>query len=285
MKRLKEDMGADAVKILLYYAPNDTVAINDLKSAFIERVGAECDSYDIPFFCEFIVYDANGADEKGLEFAKQKPGWVTAAMKEFSQDKYKIDVLKVEVPINPIYVEGSVCFKGEAAYTRKEALDHFRRAADVATKPFIYLSAGVANNVFIENLAMAAESGTDYSGVLCGRATWQDGIKVYGQNGGKALEDWLGIEGLKNLAAVNAAIASASPGTRKLVSPLPSSAKEKTVARDVSVPLSHNKNLSASGWRRWRLSRGRLPSIGWMDPLLRMSSSAPKWMQGAPSSS
>ncbi len=207
VKRLKQDMGADAVKILLYYeARNDTAYINDLKGAFIERVGAECEAWDIPFFCEFIVYDANGSDEKSLEFAKQKPAFVTAAMKEFSDDKYKIDVLKVEVPINPVYVEGSVCFKGQAAYTRKEALDHFRRAADVATKPFIYLSAGVANNVFIENLAMAAESGTDYSGVLCGRATWQDGIKVYGEKGAKALEDWLSTEGLKNLAAVNAAM-------------------------------------------------------------------------------
>ena len=215
VKRLKEDMGADAVKILLYYAPNDTAAINDHKGAFIERVGAECQAYDIPFFCEFIVYDANGMDEKSLEFAKAKPGWVTAAMKEFSQDKYKIDVLKVEVPINPIYVEGSVVFKGQAAYTRKEALDHFRRAADVATKPFIYLSAGVANNVFIENLAMADESGTDYSGVLCGRATWQDGIKVYGEKGVKALEDWLNTEGLKNLAAVNNAIAGAKPWYKK----------------------------------------------------------------------
>jgi len=215
VKRLKQDMGADAVKILLYYAPNDQASINDLKGVFIERVGAECEAYDIPFFCEFIVYDANGVDEKSLDFAKAKPGFVTAAMKEFSADKYKIDVLKVEVPINPIYVEGSVVFKGQAAYSRKEALDHFRRAADVARKPFIYLSAGVANNVFIENLAMAAESGTDYSGVLCGRATWQDGIKIYGEKGGKALEDWLGTEGVKNIEAVNTAIANATPWFKK----------------------------------------------------------------------
>jgi tagatose 1,6-diphosphate aldolase len=136
-------------------------------------------------------------------------------MKEFSHDKYKIDVLKVEVPINPKFVEGSVVFGGTAAYTRKEALDHFRAAADVATRPFIYLSAGVANNVFIENLAMAAESGTDYSGVLCGRATWQDGIKVYGEKGANALEDWLGGEGMKNLEAVNTAIAGAKPWYKK----------------------------------------------------------------------
>ena len=50
-------------------------------------------------------------------------------MKEFSKPQYKIDVLKVEVPINPVFVEGSMVFKGQAAYTRAEALDHFRSAA------------------------------------------------------------------------------------------------------------------------------------------------------------
>jgi tagatose 1,6-diphosphate aldolase len=215
VKRIKQDMGADAVKILLYYTPDDDDSINDVKEAFIERVGAECEAWEIPFFCEFIVYDSKGGDEKGLEFAKVKPVLVTKTMKEFSGDQYKIDVLKVEVPINPVFVQGSVVCKGPFAYTRAEALDHFRRAADEAGKPFIYLSAGVANNVFIENLAMAAESGTDYSGVLCGRATWQDGIKVYGEKGVNALEDWLNGQGLKNLEAVNTAIAEAKPWYKK----------------------------------------------------------------------
>jgi tagatose 1,6-diphosphate aldolase len=51
--------------------------------------------------------------------------------------------------------------------------------------------------------------------VLCGRATWQDGIKIYGQNGAKALEDWLNTEGLKNLEAVNQAIQTAKPWHKK----------------------------------------------------------------------
>jgi tagatose 1,6-diphosphate aldolase len=106
-------------------------------------------------------------------------------------------------------VEGSSVFKGPAAYTRKEALDLFRRAADVAKKPFIYLSAGVSNPQFIESLNMAAESGTDYSGVLCGRATWKDGMPIYATKGLKALEDWLSTEGVKNIQAVNQATASA----------------------------------------------------------------------------
>src|SRR5262249_59850939 len=101
-------------------------------------------------------------------------------------------------------------------YSRAEALTHFREAAAIATKPFIYLSAGVSNAQFTESLRMASESGTDYSGVLCGRATWKEGIPVYGKQGLKALEEWLGLEGVKNINAVNAAISSAKPWSKKL---------------------------------------------------------------------
>ncbi len=200
------DWGADAVKILIYYSPFDEEKVNDIKHAFIQRIGAECESYDIPFFLEFVGYDPKGGDEKGLEFAKAKPAIVTGSMKEFSKPEYKVDVLKVEVPINAEYVEGSSVYKGQKAYTRQEALDLFRQAAEVAAKPFIYLSAGVSNPQFIESLNMAAESGTDYSGVLCGRATWKDGMPIYATKGAQALEDWLSDEGVKNINAVNAAI-------------------------------------------------------------------------------
>ena len=214
VKRIK-DWGADAVKILLYYTPEDDPKVKDIKHAFIERVGAECEGCDIPFFCEFIGYDPKGGDEKGLEWAKKKPDVVIASMTEFSKPQYKIDVLKVEVPINANFVEGSSVYKGQKAYSHAEALDLFRKAADVATKPFIYLSAGVSNAEFIENLSMATESGTDYSGVLCGRATWKDAIPVFAKQGKQALEDWLGDQGLKNLDAVNVAIKSATPWNAK----------------------------------------------------------------------
>ena len=69
--------------------------------------------------------------------------------------------------------------------------------------------------MFIENLEFADESGTDYSGVLCGRATWLDGVKIYGQKGVQALEDWLSVEGVKNIQAVNAAVKSATPWQKK----------------------------------------------------------------------
>jgi tagatose 1,6-diphosphate aldolase len=210
------DWGADAVKILIYYTHHEDQSINDIKHAFIERIGAECETYEIPFFLEFVGYDPKGGDEKGFEYAKAKPEIVKASMKEFSLPQYKVDVLKVEVPINAEYVEGSSVFKGQKAYTRAEALTHFREAAAIAAKPFIYLSAGVGNSVFTESLGMATEAGTDYSGVLCGRATWKEGIPVYAKQGAKGLEEWLQREGVRNINAVNDAIKSATPWYAKM---------------------------------------------------------------------
>ncbi|HEY7389673.1 MAG TPA: tagatose 1,6-diphosphate aldolase, partial [Bryobacteraceae bacterium] len=215
------DWGADAVKILIYYTPFEEGSINDIKHAFIERIGAECETYEIPFFLEFVGYDPKGGDEKGLEFAKIKPQVVKESMREFSKPQYKVDILKVEVPVNAEYVEASSVFKGQKAYTRGEALKHFREAAAIASKPFIYLSAGVSNAEFIESLHMAAEAGTDFSGVLCGRATWKNGMPVYAKQGAAALEDWLSKEGVQNINAVNDAIRNATPWYAKFGGAVP----------------------------------------------------------------
>jgi len=209
VRRLKE-AGADCIKILLYYTPLDPKPINEIKHAWVERIGDECRANDIPFFLEFVVYE-EGADEKGLEFAKKKPGAVTGSMAEFSKDRYGVDVLKVEVPVNMKFVEGSKAFAGERAYTRDEAKRLFLDAAKAATKPFIYLSAGVSNAEFTESLALASESGVRYAGVLCGRATWKDGIPVYAKQGAAAFRAWLESKGVENITNVNAALASASP--------------------------------------------------------------------------
>jgi tagatose 1,6-diphosphate aldolase len=207
---------ANAVKVLIYYTPFEDDAINDIKLAFIERIGAECVAHDIPFFLEFVGYDPQGGDEKGLEYAKKKPEVVKHSISEFSKDIYRVDVLKVEVPVNTEFVEGTSVYKGQKAYSFQEALAHFRDASGVARKPFIYLSAGVSNNQFTESLRMAAEAGADFSGVLCGRATWKDGIPVYAKHGVKALEEWLSADGINNINAVNDAIKGAKPWWAKL---------------------------------------------------------------------
>jgi tagatose 1,6-diphosphate aldolase len=208
VQRLKQ-AGADCIKILLYYTMTDPKQVNDVKHAWVERIGDECRANDIPFFLECVGYE-EGADEKGPEFAKKKPQIVIDYMREFSKDKYGVDVLKVEVPINMKFVEGSGVYAGTTAYSKKEAADYFKQAAQATTKPFIYLSAGVSNAEFTETLRFVGETGVKYNGVLCGRATWADGVKVYAKQGADAFRKWLETEGVKNIDAVNKALQAAS---------------------------------------------------------------------------
>lgn len=210
VRRLKE-AGADCIKILLYYTPFEASHVNDLKHAWVERIGDECNYHDIPFFLETVGYDVHGTGEKSLAYAKIKPEVVSGSMSEFGKSRYSVDVLKVEVPVNMEFVSGTRSFKGEEAYTRAQALQHFRDAESTTHKPFIYLSAGVTNEVFTDTLEMAGESNTKFNGVLCGRATWYDGIEIYAKKGADAFEEWLNTEGVKNIENVNKALDAASP--------------------------------------------------------------------------
>jgi tagatose 1,6-diphosphate aldolase len=108
------------------------------------------------------------------------------------------------------FVEGGKVYAGQKAYTKKEAMEHFRRAAAVTTKPFIYLSAGVSNAEFTESLELAAEAGVKFNGVLCGRATWKDGIPIYATQGAAAFRKWLEGEGVKNIENVNQRLKAAT---------------------------------------------------------------------------
>ncbi|HEY3534629.1 MAG TPA: hypothetical protein VGK60_03615, partial [Pedococcus sp.] len=78
-------------------------------------------------------------------------------------------------------------------------------------KPFIYLSAGVSNAEFTESLELAAESGVKFNGVLCGRATWKDGIPIYASQGASAFRKWLESDGVKNIENVNQRLKAATP--------------------------------------------------------------------------
>ncbi|MBI4483916.1 MAG: tagatose 1,6-diphosphate aldolase [Acidobacteria bacterium] len=204
--------GADCIKLLLYYNPFEEARINEIKHAFVARIGAECAYHDVAFFLEFVGYDPAGGDEKGIEYARKKPEIVAGSMREFSKPDYHVDVLKVEIPVSLQYVKGSRSSRGdEHAYSREEALDHYRQAAEAAGKPFIYLSAGVSDQQFLESLQLALEAQVNFAGVLCGRATWKEGIPEYARGGLGALEDWLENRGVRNIQALNAVLSGARP--------------------------------------------------------------------------
>lgn len=199
-KRLKEQ-GADAVKFLLYYDVDDEEQINIQKQAYIERIGSECVAEDIPFFLEVLSYDDNIADNGSVEFAKVKPRKVNEAMKLFSEPRFNVDVLKVEVPVNMKCVEGFA--DGEVVYTKEEAAQHFRDQEAATNLPYIYLSAGVSAELFQETLKFAHEAGAKFNGVLCGRATWAGAVQVYIEQGEAAAREWLRTTGFKNIDDLN----------------------------------------------------------------------------------
>ncbi|HEP1834131.1 TPA: tagatose-bisphosphate aldolase [Streptococcus suis] len=203
VKRLKEE-GADAIKFLLYYDVDGDSYVNLQKQAYIERIGAECKAEDMPFFLEILTYDENITDNTSAAFAKVKPHKVNEAMKVFSDDRFGIDVLKVEVPVNMKYVEGFA--DGEVVYTKEEAAKAFKDQEAASHLPYIYLSAGVSAKLFQETLVFAAESGAKFNGVLCGRATWAGSVQVYIEEGEAAAREWLRTQGRKNIEELNAVL-------------------------------------------------------------------------------
>ena len=201
VQRLKAN-GADAVKVLLYIDIDEARAVNDIKEAFIERIASECKAEDMPFFLELVSYDAKVTDEK--EYAKLKPRKVIEAMKLYSQERFGVDVLKVEVPVNMKYVEGFA--ENEVLYTKEEAAAFYKEQSDATSLPFIFLSAGVSAQLFQDTLRFAKESGSTFNGVLCGRATWAGATKAYQEGGEAATIKWLETIGKQNIVELDAVL-------------------------------------------------------------------------------
>jgi tagatose 1,6-diphosphate aldolase len=204
------DAGANAVKLLLYYSDRSTPQVNDTKFAFVERIGGECAAADVPFFLELVSYH-DGMDDKSAEFARVKHEVVRSGASEFSKPQYRVDVLKVGMAVNLAMVEESPSASAQILHTREAAKALFRECAAAATVPFIYLSEGVSNETFQFGLALAAESGAKFSGVLCGRATWKNGVEVFVKHGAAALQDWLQTEGTRNIENLNKHLHAATP--------------------------------------------------------------------------
>lgn len=200
-----KEQGADAIKFLLYYDIDEDPAINHKKHVFIERLGSECLAEDLPFYLELLSYDATNADNGSAEFAKVKPHKVNEMMREFSKPKYKVDVLKVEVPVNMNFVEGFA--EGEVVHTREEALRFFKEQSEATHLPFIFLSAGVSAKLFQDTLVFAKEAGSTFNGVLCGRATWKNGVAPFIESGEEAARQWLRSEGKENIESLNRVVA------------------------------------------------------------------------------
>ena len=175
-------IGARAIKLYLPFDPESAPTLDRQRKVMVERVGAECAANGLPFFLEPVTCTNDPA---------QRPLDVSRAVQEFSQSHYQVDVLKIELPVQPRLI-------GQC-YSRAQAAEALRRICDATSLPLVYLSGGVPFDALVDGLEFAAASGARFNGVLCGRSLWHGGIPVFAQQGVAGLNHWLQHHALPNL--------------------------------------------------------------------------------------
>ena len=197
-------LGAPVLKFFLYYGPNDPAELNKRKFDLVRSIGDRCRAQGTTFLFEPIVYDRAVSDGASKEYALLKPELVRRAVEDFVNPDYKIDILKIEIPVTLDYVEGF----GTPAMSRRDAeaavVDVSNAAGDI---PFVYLSAGVTYERFVEGLKFCKSSSGEAAGFMCGRALWSDAIGIFGSEGANAMARWMETTGRDRLAGMSEAIA------------------------------------------------------------------------------
>lgn len=197
-------LDAKILKFFLYYGPNDDAELNQRKFDLVEKIGKQCRDNGVAFLFEPIVYDRAIPNASSAEFATIKPELVRSATETFAASKFGIDILKVEIPVNFDFVEGT----GTAQMSRKDAERAFITAAEAAGDiPLLYLSAGVTFEQFRDALKFSRNAGVAPLGFMCGRAIWSDAIGIFGSQGPAAMEQWMRTTGRERLAKLKEAIA------------------------------------------------------------------------------
>ncbi|MCC6234199.1 MAG: tagatose 1,6-diphosphate aldolase [Verrucomicrobiales bacterium] len=149
--------GAAGVKLLVYYHP-DTAQAREVE-ALVTEVGAACAEEEIPLFLEPLSYDP-ASPAVPLPTAERERVVVETARR---LTPLGADILKAEFPVH-------------AAENPDEG--HWRRACEAVTAascvPWVLLSAGVSDDVFLRQARVACEAGS--SGVMAGRSVWNEAV-------------------------------------------------------------------------------------------------------------
>jgi len=154
-------MGADAVKLLLYYHPFSSKYAKK-QEQLVKRVIERCNKLDLAFFLEPVTYsiDPNN-DKNSILFANDRPQII--AETAYRLGALEPDVLKLEFPI---------------AVNHNMDKDQWYRACINLTEaspcPWTVLSAGVGFDLFAEQVEVACKAGA--SGFIAGQSLWKDGI-------------------------------------------------------------------------------------------------------------
>lgn len=157
-------IGADAVKLLVWYRPDSAVAVREHQQAFVRRIGAQCAAHDIVMLLELLVYPLS-SDSPGF-LASKRSRLVVESMRDFADPGFGVDIYKLEPPAALRDVPDP---HGPSAAAVQRAYDQL---GILTSRPWVLLSAGAGPADFRKSLNYAYRAGA--SGYLCGRAIWHD---------------------------------------------------------------------------------------------------------------
>lgn len=169
-------MGADGVKLLLWYRPDAGVDVIAHQKKFVAEIGQACRRYDIPFLLELLVYPFKGDANHTTDYIEDKtkrPELVIGSLQDFADERYGIDIYKLESPIAAEALPDPDASGAEV----DEAQGWYNRIGETINKPWVMLSAGAGMEEFRRVLGFACRAGAN--GYLAGRAIWWPAFKAY----------------------------------------------------------------------------------------------------------
>ena len=163
-------LGADAVKVLAWYRPDASAEVRRYQQDFVAGIGEACRRYDICFVFELLVYPLAGEAHQTQDYVEHRdkhPEMVLDSLRDFVDPRFGVDLFKLESPV-PAASVPDPADRDAPEVRRTQAL--FDEIGEIATRPWVMLSAGADKTRFQRILTFAYRSGA--SGYLAGRAIW-----------------------------------------------------------------------------------------------------------------
>jgi len=162
-------IGADAAKVLVWQRHDASAQTKAHQAAFVEACGRACKEADLVHLLEILVYPLPGED--AAMTPERRAECVTAAVEDYLDPRFGVDIYKVEPPI-PLHQVPDP--DGPQASAAQSVYD---RLAKRLPRPWVLLSAGAGPEDFARQLVYGYRAGA--SGYLCGRAIWIDAFREF----------------------------------------------------------------------------------------------------------
>ena len=174
-------MGADAVKLLAPFEPNEPVSAEH-QFSMIESVYNDCKRFDILLLLEPVAFPFGAEKKTDKAYLDRKAETVIESARQISRF---CDVYKAEFP-------------GTLGHESDDQLkDNLHALSAASERPWVLLSAGVDYPDYLKQVKMAMECGC--SGILGGRAFWKE---YFLQDGSETRTKFAGAEGVKRVTEV-----------------------------------------------------------------------------------